>query len=36
MRNGVHDTIHGNIMIFQHLDNGERLTVSGERIAMYA
>ena len=30
MRNGNHDTIHGNVMIFQYLDNGERLTVSGE------
>ena len=30
MRNGNHDTTNGNVMIFQHLDNGGRLAVSGE------
>ena len=39
MRNGVHDTIHGNVMIFQYFGNGKRLTVrgwtiNGERWAM--
>ena len=29
MRNGNHDTTHGNVMIFQYLDNGKWLTVSG-------
>ena len=29
MRNGNHDTIHGNVMIFRYLGNGGRLTVSG-------
>ena len=29
MRNGNHDTINGNVMIFRYLGNGGRLTVSG-------
>ena len=29
MRNGNHDTTNGNVMIFQHFGNGERLTVRG-------